>query len=767
MKTLKNLRWRRFFYFLFVLISGFLLTSCNLYGRADEPTASPEPSVTPTELNGSIRGLMWDDLCDNYDQSGFIPVGCVPLSDGINYVANGILDAGEEGIPSMRVLLGKGVCPSEGFATTETDFNGKFSFSDLDPGVYCVNVIDPERIPGVWTYPRSDQGLGVGYVTVTIREGETVDNVNFGRDYIYTPPTPVPTIAPTPVACTDKAEFVRDVTFPDGTRLDPGATFSKTWRFLNNGTCTWTPEYAIVFVSGSSMQGARITSLPGQVPAGSEVDLTLPLQAPASNGDYEGFWKLRDGNGNLFGIGDSGNSPFWVSIKVGPKPEPKITEWRGEYYANTKLVGDYVLVRNDKTIDFDWGNSSPDTAIPSDNFSARWTRNLTFDNALYRLHMVMDDGAALWVDDRLVIDEWKQGASREVTVDLEMRKGEHSIKVEYYELGGKAMVSFWTEKLTDVSYNGWKGLYWFNKTLDSKWALVQADDGIDFDWKFGSPALGIPEDDFSIRWEKEVDFQAGVYAFYAYSDDGFRFYLDEALVIDEWHLSNGSTLYSVELELTGKHDLTIQYYEQKQLAKVKFWWERQNEAPVAMNDEYSVLMETDLSVEAPGVLQNDTDIDGDELAVNLVTDVDHGSLLLNSDGSFLYKPNEGFSGNDGFEYRASDGLDESNVAKVKIVVEPLNYVPEAVDDVRTTEQEMPLDIDVLENDIGLGDTPLQLTIQIAPENGTAEIVENLIRYSPNEGFIGEDAFIYAVTDADGESSSAVVTITVTLKIIQP
>jgi hypothetical protein len=767
MKVKMNNHWNRLITVISILFLGVLLASCNLNGEAEEPTGTPEPSVTPDIVTGSIHGLVWEDLCENYDQGDSIPLGCVALGDGMSYVANGILDAGEIGIPSMQVYLGKGLCPSEGLAVTETDSVGKFTFSGLDQGIYCVTVKDPARTLGVWTYPKSDQGEGVGYITVAVADAGNVENVNFGRDHIAAPPTAEPTVAPTPLACVDQAEFVRDVTIPDGTRIDPGNTFSKTWRLRNTGTCTWTTEYSIVFVSGSTMQSAKVVSLPGQVPAGSEVDLTLQMQAPTVNGDYAGFWKLRSGNGSLFGIGDNANSPFWVRITVGPKPEPKITDWRGEYYANTKLSGDYALVRNDKSIDFNWANGSPDSDVPSDGFSARWTRKLTFDKAIYRFHLVMDDGAALWIDDRLVIDEWRQGASREVTVDLELKKGEHEIKVEYYEAGGTAKVSFWWEKLTNANFEGWKGLYWFNKTLDSKWALVRDDEAIDFNWVFESPMLGLPEDRFSIRWQKEMDFEDGVYIFYAHADDGFRFYLDEALVIDEWHLSNGSELYSIELELSGNHEMTIEYYEGQQHAKVHFWWERKNEAPVVLDDEYAVVTGTELKIDPPGVLENDSDADEDALTVLLVTDVVNGSLTLNEDGSFLYKPNADFTGLDSFEYRATDGLDESNIGKVEIAVEPLNYVPEAVDDVASIEEGTSVDLDVLENDLGLGDSPLELTIEIEPENGVVEIIENLIRYSPDEDFIGQDTFHYTVKDADGESSTAMVTITVTPKNIEP
>jgi hypothetical protein len=296
---------------------------------------------------------------------------------------------------------------------------------------------------------------------------------------------------------------------------------------------------------------------------------------------------------------------------------------------------------------------------------------------------------------------------------------------------------------------------------------VRDDEAVDFNWKFDSPELGIPEDNFSVRWEKEVEFDPGVYIFYAVADDGFRFYLDEALVIDEWHISNGSELYSAELELSGSHKLTLHYYEQKQHAKVKFWWERKNESPVAVQDEYRMDMGMELQVEKPGVLENDTDEDGDALSVLLITDVSNGSLTLNEDGSFIYIPSEGFVGTDSFEYRATDGLAQSEITKVIIIVEPLNYVPEAVDDSVSTKAGTPLLIDVMENDLGLGDTPVELTIDTNPENGTVEILEGKIQYSPDEEFIGEDTFSYIVTDADGESSTAVVTVAVTPAEIEP
>jgi VCBS repeat-containing protein len=80
-----------------------------------------------------------------------------------------------------------------------------------------------------------------------------------------------------------------------------------------------------------------------------------------------------------------------------------------------------------------------------------------------------------------------------------------------------------------------------------------------------------------------------------------------------------------------------------------------NDAPVAVDDAYSTDEDTALGVSAPGLLTNDSDADGDPLTAALVTAPAHGSLTLNSDGSFTYIPGADFHGTDTFQYRAGDG----------------------------------------------------------------------------------------------------------------
>jgi len=92
-----------------------------------------------------------------------------------------------------------------------------------------------------------------------------------------------------------------------------------------------------------------------------------------------------------------------------------------------------------------------------------------------------------------------------------------------------------------------------------------------------------------------------------------------------------------------------------------------NTPPVAVGDSYVVKKNTALAP-AVGVLANDTDSDGDPLTAIKQSDPAHGSLTFHADGSFVYTPTVGYTGPDSFQYQANDGLADSNVATVNILV---------------------------------------------------------------------------------------------------
>ncbi len=136
-----------------------------------------------------------------------------------------------------------------------------------------------------------------------------------------TPSTPVGntgTPSPSQGVC-DQAGFDKDVTYPDNSVLSPGEEFTKTWRLSNTGTCSWNPNYAIVFDRGDSLGGPAsgvLTS--GTVAPGEMVDVSVSLKAPDEPGTYQGYWKLRNAAGEKFGLGEDRDKDFWVKIIVEP-----------------------------------------------------------------------------------------------------------------------------------------------------------------------------------------------------------------------------------------------------------------------------------------------------------------------------------------------------------------------------------------------------------------------------------------------------------------
>jgi hypothetical protein len=142
--------------------------------------------------------------------------------------------------------------------------------------------------------------------------------------------TSAPVVVPT-TGC-DAAQFITDVTIPDGTSFAAGATFVKTWRLKNIGTCTWSSSYALVFDSGTVMGGASSVPLASSVAPGGSIDVSVNLQAPSADGTYKGFWGLTNASGARIPIagGASGRS-FYVEIKVGTGGGTGGTEEAGKF----------------------------------------------------------------------------------------------------------------------------------------------------------------------------------------------------------------------------------------------------------------------------------------------------------------------------------------------------------------------------------------------------------------------------------------------------
>lgn len=114
----------------------------------------------------------------------------------------------------------------------------------------------------------------------------------------------------------DQAQFISDLTVPDGSAFTPGAAFTKTWRLMNIGTCPWTTAYNLVWAGGDSVGAPLSVKLPVDVAPGQMVDVSVNLTAPTTGGHYKGLFKISNQSGIQFGIGDSASDPFWVDFNV-------------------------------------------------------------------------------------------------------------------------------------------------------------------------------------------------------------------------------------------------------------------------------------------------------------------------------------------------------------------------------------------------------------------------------------------------------------------
>lgn len=311
----------------------------------------------------------------------------------------------------------------------------------------------------------------------------------------------------------------------------------------------------------------------------------------------------------------------WLSKDPTPTPTPTpsptptptpLPYWTGQYFNNPDLSGSPVLVRSDRQIDFDWGDGSPDNTVPSDGFSARWTRTQSYAAGNYNFFTYTDDGVRLWIDDQKFIDEWRDGAARQYMVPVpSLTAGNHTVKMEYYDRSARAAARLGIVNTSAYPQQGewgrWMGEYFDNKELAGDPRMVRTDDKIDFDWVEGSPDVSIPNDNFSVRWTASLFLKGGNYDFFASTDDGVRLYVDGARVLDEWR-DQGATQFHSSLPLSeGFHLIRMEYYDLEGSASARLWWHNGSQFANWRAEYYTNKYLSGI----PAVIQNDAEINFD------------------------------------------------------------------------------------------------------------------------------------------------------------
>jgi hypothetical protein len=215
--------------------------------------------------------------------------------------------------------------------------------------------------------------------------------------------TPFPTLPPAATATSncDAAAFVTDVSFPDNTPVAPSTTFDKIWRLKNVGSCSWTPSYSVVFLSGEQMGGPAVQALTGTVNPGQTIDISVVMTAPASNGIHTGYWILRNASSVTF------HSQFYVQIKVGgggggPFAVTHVTytlsTWSDSGHTDCPRIIAHITTNDAGTVSYHWVRSDGSEAPQPLVFGSAGTKSLNYDWALGHVWNGTTDSVGIYID---------------------------------------------------------------------------------------------------------------------------------------------------------------------------------------------------------------------------------------------------------------------------------------------------------------------------------------------------------------------------------
>lgn len=255
--------------------------------------------------------------------------------------------------------------------------------------------------------------------------------------------------------------------------------------------------------------------------------------------------------------------------------------WLAQYFNNPGLLGGPSLTRYESYINYYWGTGSPDFLITPDNFSVRWSSTQPFNAGTYRFTLAGDDGVRLFIDDILIIDQWRDQVITAYTIDVALSQGLHTLRVEYYERVNNAIVRFsyepavGTPGLPPPTTSGWYAEYFYNRGLLGSPAFVRTEgtSGINANFIAQPPIPGFPRNDFSVRYTRQVCVPGRPYTFWLAVDDGVRFYIDQTLVVDSWS-DKALTVIRQPVDLTvGCHNFRVEYYQLVGDARLILTWE--------------------------------------------------------------------------------------------------------------------------------------------------------------------------------------------------
>jgi hypothetical protein len=127
-------------------------------------------------------------------------------------------------------------------------------------------------------------------------------------------------------------------------------------------------------------------------------------------------------------------------VRLWWEPVAEASGWQGSYFANAELEGTPMLVRTDRVIDFTWDDARLTDQITTTTFGVRWEQSVSFGAGRYRFELTVADGARVWINDNLVIEEWRVGPTRTYTTEIYLTARTYDLRVDYFNTGPDARI---------------------------------------------------------------------------------------------------------------------------------------------------------------------------------------------------------------------------------------------------------------------------------------------------------------------------------------
>lgn len=259
-----------------------------------------------------------------------------------------------------------------------------------------------------------------------------------------------------------------------------------------------------------------------------------------------------------------------------------------DYYRNTSFTG-VSRRRTDAVVDFSWGSGNPGGALPSDNFSVRWSGTVQpYYSERHTFYVISGDGVRLTVNGDVLIDVLSySGSSRTRSAAIDLQKGvEYDIQLDYIERTGSAAVRLeWESASTprgvipqtqlnwDDSGHGVLVTYYDNMNFTTQ-RLQRVEPQLAADWGSGSPAPSIGADTFSTRWEAMLEPPVdGRYRFCGTANDTISVRLDDSTILSATGSPSNVCSSDIDLLASQRYRLRVDHQENTSAAAVQLEWQ--------------------------------------------------------------------------------------------------------------------------------------------------------------------------------------------------